>query len=116
MSLDIHKCFAVRLLQGYSNYNVNVLFDSWFQQGGPLLRRDIIVAYIASHDVPQLSDIKNRLSNVTPWERRAFIAGSFLLKDEGKHWRNAQKFNHFEEFVRDVSSNLNDKGEIGIIL
>lgn len=116
MGLDIHKCFSVRLLQGFNDYRVRVLFDRWYHNGTPLLRRDIIVAYIAGREVSQLSDIKNRLSNATPWERRAFIAGSYLLKDEGKHWRNAQTFNPFETFVRDAASDLHSKGEIGIIL
>ncbi|MDO6437489.1 RNA-directed DNA polymerase [Cyclobacterium sp. 1_MG-2023] len=35
-----------------------------------------------------LSDLKPQFSTFTSWERRAFIAASYYLNDEGKHWRD----------------------------
>lgn len=113
MSLDIHRCFAVRILQSFPGYRVDALFDNWYQHGSPILRRDIIAAYIARNAWLQLSDLKHRIAGASPWERRAFIAGSYVLGDEGKHWRNAQTFNSFETFVRDGASKLSDTKELG---
>ncbi len=50
-----------------------------------------------------LSDLKSRFSTLTKWERRAFIASSYYLGDEGKHWRDNTKdqFTKFELLIRD---------------
>ena len=116
MSLDIHKCFAVRILRSFADYRIYALFDQWFQYGSPVLRRDIITAYVAQKAWQQLSDLKNRLTGESPWERRALIVGSYVLGEEGKHWRQAQSFNLFEEFVRDEAIKLNNTDDLGVLI
>jgi hypothetical protein len=56
-----------------------------------------------------LSDIKSRFSTLSIWERRAFIPASYLLKDEGTHWRDHTKeqFTTFELLVRDWVASKN---------
>ena len=50
-----------------------------------------------------LSDIKANFSTLSKWERRAFIASSYFLGDEGKHWRDNTKeqFLEIELLLRD---------------
>ncbi|TNE53864.1 MAG: RNA-directed DNA polymerase [Bacteroidetes bacterium] len=56
-----------------------------------------------------LSDIRSKFSMLSKWERRAFIASSYYLSDEGKHWRDHTKtqFTKLELLVRDWVANKN---------
>ncbi len=116
LTLDVHKCYAVRILSKIKDHRVDALFDNWFNFGSPLLRRDILIAYVKRGDRLRLSDVKNRVSPNSPWERRALIVGSYVLGDEGKHWRKAQKFNMFEEFVQSGAGNLKQENKLGMLL
>jgi hypothetical protein len=53
-----------------------------------------------------ISDLRQRFSLLSPWERRAFIAASYSLGDEGKYWRQheRQNFGPFEVLIRDWAS------------
>lgn len=115
MTLDIHRCFAVRILQGFSDYRVDAIFDNWYQNGSAILRRDILTSYAIDGHIYQLSDLKHKMGQSSPWERRAFIAGSYVMLDEGSHWRKAQSFSPFEKFVRDSASSLATDSELGIM-
>lgn len=50
-----------------------------------------------------ISNLRTRFGTFTPWERRAFIAASYFLRDEGKHWRDHTKeqFSRVEKELRD---------------
>lgn len=50
-----------------------------------------------------LSDLKNRFRELTGAERRAFIIGSYTLREEGPHWRKhtRREFSPFESLVCD---------------
>lgn len=80
-----------------------------------MLKRDVIVGFISRGGWDYLSDFKNRVSGETPWVRRAMIAASFGLGDEGRHWRRAQKFNSFESFTQNAMSNM-PIGQFGELL
>lgn len=49
-----------------------------------------------------LSDLKPQFSTFTSWERRAFIAASYYLNDEGKHWREkiSPQLSEFETLLK----------------
>ncbi len=100
--VDMHLSFAIRVL-AHSNtpqiqYLLQKLFDS---RPSELIRRDIILVMARWGEWYWLSDLKNRYRELSAPERRAFIASSFILKDEGKHWRDHMKkeFDPFETFV-----------------
>lgn len=50
-----------------------------------------------------LSDLKRTFPTMNAWQRRVFIVCSYLLGDEGDHWRthNKAKFNFIEVLYRD---------------
>jgi hypothetical protein len=50
-----------------------------------------------------VADLRTRFATFTAWERRAFIAASYFLRDEGKHWRDHTKeqFSEIEKELRD---------------
>ncbi|MFZ2781792.1 MAG: RNA-directed DNA polymerase [Rectinemataceae bacterium] len=75
----------------------------------PLVKFNCIYAMINLNNHYWLSDIKSRFSTLSRWERRAFIAASYYLKDEGSHWRDHTKeqFTEFEKLVRDWVASKN---------
>lgn len=52
---------------------------------------------------PWLSDLKSSFRGLGPSERRAYLIGSFVLDDEGRHWRRhiRRELSEFEILVRD---------------
>jgi hypothetical protein len=53
-----------------------------------LLRRDVILAMARRRVDYWLSDMLRRFATVTPWEKRSLIVASYVLGDEGRHWRD----------------------------
>jgi hypothetical protein len=50
---------------------------------------------------------------MTKGERRAFIAASYALGDEGKHWRDNTKdqFDELEVLIRDWMAERKNRGD-----
>ncbi len=100
--VDIHMSFAIRVLAHSNTPQVQILFQKLFNsRPSELIRRDIILAMARWGEWYWLSDLKNRYRELSAPERRAFIASSFILKDEGKHWRDHMKkeFDPFESLI-----------------
>ncbi|HRF81870.1 MAG TPA: reverse transcriptase domain-containing protein, partial [Flavobacteriales bacterium] len=76
----------------FQKFNSSVLVRSWVMQVFTNWRLEF-----------WLSDIKPNFGTMTKWERRIFILSSFVLGDEGKHWRehNKKGFTKAEYLVRD---------------
>lgn len=68
-----------------------------------LVKTNCIFAMANLGNLYWLADLKTRFATFTSWERRAFIAASYFLGDEGKHWRSHTKeqFSSFEKELRD---------------
>jgi hypothetical protein len=49
-----------------------------------------------------LSDLKNSFRTLSPTERRAFVIASYVMSDEGRHWRQhiSRELTSFEDLVR----------------
>ncbi len=82
--------YAVRLLAMDSSEETDALFIKLYDQFtiNMMLKRDIILAMTKRHVDYWLSDIIKHFATLTPWEKRALIPASYVLGDEGKHWRN----------------------------
>jgi reverse transcriptase-like protein len=100
--VDMHMSFAIRVLAHSNTPQVQFLLQKLFDnRSSELIRRDIILVMARWGEWYWLSDLKNRYRELSAPERRAFIASSFILKDEGKHWRDHMKkeFDPFEMLV-----------------
>ncbi|PLS19841.1 RNA-directed DNA polymerase [Neptunicoccus cionae] len=100
--VDMHTSFAIRVLAHSNTPQVQFLLQKLFDnRPSELIRRDIILVMARWGEWYWLSDLKNRYRELSAPERRAFIASSFILKDEGKHWRDHMKkeFDPFEMLV-----------------
>ena len=68
-----------------------ILVEIYDHQPSSLIRRQIILIMANWRCFYWLSDIKQKYSGLSDWEKRAFIISSYILGDEGKHWRDNTK-------------------------
>ncbi len=54
-----------------------------------MIRRDIIILMAHRRADYWLSNCKNSFSTLTLWEKRALLIASYILGDEGRHWRHS---------------------------
>jgi len=80
-----------------------ILLEIFDHQSSPLIRRQIILIMANWECFYWLSDIKQKYSGLSEWEKRAFIISSYILGDEGKHWRQNTKrtWTPMDTLVRD---------------
>ncbi|MBO1041982.1 RNA-directed DNA polymerase [Brucella pituitosa] len=86
--VDTHICYAIRVLSHFNEPEVVSLLQQIYErEKSPIIRRDIILILAKWGEWYWLSDIKNVFRQLTNQEKAAFIVSSYMLKDEGKHWR-----------------------------
>jgi hypothetical protein len=85
---SINLAFALRVLaDDPSEESESLLQQSYLSTDKPTIRRDIILMMARRGADYWLSDVRRRYQSLSSWERRAVLIGSFILEDEGKHWR-----------------------------
>ncbi len=100
--VDIHLSFAIRVLAHVNSAdNQSLLQQLYEERTSPLIRRDIILILARWGEWSWISDRSNRFRDLSGAERRAFILASYILRDEGDHWRNhiKKELNPFEKFI-----------------
>ena len=100
--VDMHLSYAIRVLSHSNTPQIQLILQELFDsRPSELIRRDIILVMARWGEWYWLSDLKNRYRELSSPERRAFIASSFVMKDEGRHWREHMKleFDPFEKFI-----------------
>jgi hypothetical protein len=85
--------YALRIIAHDRSEETDILLISLHGEASTdmLLRRDIILALARRRIDYWLSGALKQFSLVTAWERRALIVGSYVLGDEGRHWRQRIK-------------------------
>lgn len=100
--VDVHLCFALRVLQHSHNEDVQQLLKELYEsRTSNIVRRDIILIMAQWGDWYWLSDLRNRYQQLSDAEKRALLVASYSLRDEGKHWRTHIKkaLNPLEAFI-----------------
>ncbi len=108
IQVDLNLAYAIQVLRQRCTQKTETLFVQIFRKStSPLVRREIIIAWGGWQHNHSLTDLKKSFSALSKWERRAFIVGSYILTDEGKHWRthNRESFDPLERLVRDWFGN-----------
>lgn len=112
IKIDLNLAYLVQVLRRRCTQQTETLFVKLFKSNtNPLVRREIIVAWISWRHNHSLTDLKKHFKALSKWERRAFVVGSYVLTDEGKHWRkhNDDSFDPGEVVVRDWFSDRFNK-------
>ena len=88
MRLDLHLAYGIRVIaKRYSPETLEILTQIYKSTASYMIKRDIIIAMTKWKNWYWLSEIKDRFGTMLPPERRAMIVASYILRDEGKHWR-----------------------------
>lgn len=117
--VPINLAYAVRLLAlDNSDESDAVLISSYNNTESIAVKHHVILA-LAKHDSGYwISDRRRQYSVLTPWERRAIIIASYILGDEGSHWRRSAKsgFSEFDQLLVKWASSQNTPAKLRELL
>lgn len=102
--IELNLNYIVQILSLRQSQEKEELFIKLYDSGTDhFIKRQIIICMANWDCYYWLSDVKNHFTVMSTWERRAFIYASFVLGDEGKHWRGHVKnlFTPEEAIIRD---------------
>ncbi|MEO5797200.1 MAG: RNA-directed DNA polymerase [Rhodoferax sp.] len=94
--------YALRTLAFDSSEETEILLAGIYKKSDSMmLRRDIILMMAHRRADHWVSNCRKSFPTLTQWERRALLISSYVLGDEGSHWRDSVKknLNHFDKLV-----------------
>lgn len=93
--VPINLMYAIRILAHDNSVEADLVLRSVFErdQNNPVLKSEIILAMAQHNSHYWISDQLKSFSSasLSRWEKRSLIISSYILGDEGKHWRNKIK-------------------------
>lgn len=102
ISLPINIAYCLRVLTHDRSEDTDRLINSIYNKTESLiLRRDIINVMTHRDADFWLSDKLKAYGSATLWEKRALLIASYVLTDEGSHWRKSVKntLNKYEDIT-----------------
>jgi len=88
LGTPINMAYAVRVLAHDSSLEgEQALAHIYENSSSKVVRRDVILAMAAREAHHWLSDRLRQYTAATVWERTALLVSSYVLGDEGRHWR-----------------------------
>jgi len=89
LSVDLNMSFYLQALaQNQSARKEEILIEIYDRKTNPLIKRLILIAMSNWNCHYWLTDLKRKYAGLSEWEKRYFIGSSYVLGDEGRHWRN----------------------------
>ncbi|MFO1367891.1 MAG: RNA-directed DNA polymerase [Marinagarivorans sp.] len=104
LSVDLNMSFYIQALaQRQSPRKEEILIEIYDRKTNPLIKRLILIAMSNWSCHYWLTDLKRKYAGLSDWEKRYFIGSSYVLGDEGRHWRNHTKatWSPMDELTRD---------------
>jgi hypothetical protein len=86
-SVPVNLGYAVRLLGKDRSDESQALLAQLFENAPHFVQRDIVLVMARWRAVYWLSDQRAQFSRQHPWVKRALLIASYVLADEGAHWR-----------------------------
>jgi hypothetical protein len=86
---ELNLAYSIRLIAESQGPELEELLNKIYSSTkSSILRRDIILVMAKWKAWYWLSNLRTEFRTLSAAERRAFIIASYVLTDEGKHWRN----------------------------
>ncbi len=104
MQTKLNLAYSIRILaKKRTDENEELLIKLYELSDSVSIKRDIIIILSNWGCDYWISDLKNKYSTLDEWSKRGFILVNYILRDEGKHWRDHHKseFNSFHILYRD---------------
>lgn len=112
--VPVNLAFAVRVLALDNSEETDAaLVQKYTNTAAMMIRRDIILV-LAMHNVDcWISDCLKKFSSHALWEKRALIVASYILEDEGKHWRDRIKrtLSPFDRLILEWAAEAKSNGK-----
>jgi Reverse transcriptase (RNA-dependent DNA polymerase) len=102
ISVPVNLGYAVRLLGKDRSDENQALLAQLFEDAPHFVQRDIVLIMARWRATYWLSDQRAQFSRQHPWVQRALLIASYVLADEGSHWRRqvAGQLSPFDALVR----------------
>ncbi|MDN8270748.1 RNA-directed DNA polymerase [Acinetobacter baumannii] len=104
---DVNLAFTIKLLSLFNTIESSILLNDIYERTkASLVKKLITQAMAKQNNHSWLSDIKNTYSTQDELQKRIFIICSYLLGDEGEHWRthNQKGFTPIQKIYKDWAS------------
>ncbi len=101
---DNNAAYVARVLSLFnSEKSIQGIQQLYSNLSSPLVRVNCIYSMINLRSHYWLSDLRTKFLTMSKFERRAFVAASYFLLDEGSHWREHTKhqFTDLELLIKD---------------
>ncbi|QWE17167.1 RNA-directed DNA polymerase [Polynucleobacter sp. AP-Nino-20-G2] len=108
--------FALKVLSTDFSEEMELLLANLYKQSSSMMiKRDIILLMANRSADHWVSNCRTTFSTVTAWEKRALMIASYMLGDEGKHWRESIKKeqNNFDQLVMQWIGEMKSKKGTG---
>jgi hypothetical protein len=88
VKVPVNLGFAIRILADDSSEEAEeLLVRTYTETSSMMVRRDVILIMAKRNADYWISDSRQRFYTLTAWEKRSLIIASYMLEDEGHHWR-----------------------------
>jgi hypothetical protein len=92
LSVELNLSYFIQVIGlRYSQVKEEILVALFEDDSRPLIRRLVILILANWKCHYWLTDLKLKYAGLSSWEKRAFILASYILGDEGRHWRDHVK-------------------------
>ena len=103
-STNSYLSYAIRIISRSPDARADGVITKLSNHEGSTVRAEVISALMRRGQWMVLSDLKNQFRTMSPLERRLMIMASYVLRDEGKHWRQSASkriSTRFENYIKD---------------
>ncbi|MCU4434483.1 RNA-directed DNA polymerase [Acinetobacter bereziniae] len=104
---DVNLAYTVKLLGLFRTDESLIILNEIFERSNAsLIKKMVTQAMAKQNNMDWLSDQKNYFSTQNELQKRIFIVCSYLLGDEGKHWKshNQHGFTPIQKIYQDWAS------------
>jgi hypothetical protein len=92
LRIELNLSYALRVIALRRSDDAETLLASLYDsQVANFVKRDIVLIMAQWRAAYWISDKKHQFGRVHPWIKRALLVSSYILGDEGRHWRRAIK-------------------------
>ncbi|MFW1642550.1 RNA-directed DNA polymerase [Acinetobacter guillouiae] len=112
LQIDVNLAYTVKLFSLFcTDESLIILNDIMESSKGSLIKKLVIQAMGKQNNISWLSDLKNTYSTQSELEKRIFIVCSYLLGDEGRHWKthNTHGFTPIQNLYKEWASQRKNK-------
>ncbi|MFG1483821.1 RNA-directed DNA polymerase [Halobacteriovorax sp. HFRX-2_2] len=90
--IDLNLHYVTLILgQDRRDENEQILNNIFKKTNSELIKRDVILIMTKWRYTAWISNLRTRFGSMSKWEKNSFLIASYILGDEGKHWRNHNK-------------------------